>query len=34
MSWLIWTVIIMAAILVVEFIVICPDKLPWRRKKK
>ena len=32
--WLLWVAGSLVFLLVVEFIIICPDKLPFRRRKK
>jgi len=34
MDWILVVGIALAALFLVEFIIICPDKLPWRRRKK
>ena len=34
MEWILIAGAALAALVLVEFIIVCPDKLPWRRKKK
>lgn len=34
MNWILVVGIALAALFLVEFIIICPDKLPWRRRRR
>lgn len=34
MTWIWIGVAILVAMMLIEFAYICPDKLPWRRKRK